>query len=407
MTAPPTQHLLISVTGPDGPGITAALTRIIADAGVEIADMEQVVVRGLLSLSIVLAFRGEHAQSQPVLKDLLFAAKGLGLELDFQVPPEGPAETFRPARHRSVLSLLGQDGLSAAAIAHVTRVLADEGFNIESIQRLDQGRIGTLELIVSSAEPAGAKALKTALLPVGREHALDIALQPDNIFRRIKRLVVLDLDSTLIAAEVIDELARAHGVFEQVQAITHRAMEGELDFVAALAERVALLKGLPEETLERVYQALPLTPGAEELIRVLKRLGYRTGIISGGFTYFSERIRQRLGLDHAHANRLAIVEGRLTGRVLPPVIDGEGKARILEEIARTENLHLDQVIAVGDGANDLPMLRRAGLGVAFNARPLVRAAAEHSLNRRSLDAILFLLGIGAQDLAALESADRR
>ncbi|MBI4082346.1 MAG: phosphoserine phosphatase SerB [Candidatus Lambdaproteobacteria bacterium] len=393
------QRVLITVTGPDRPGITAALTQIIADGAVEIADMEQVVIQGLLSLSIVLDFRDAERGGEPVLKELLFAAKAMGMELDFRVLAAHEAQPRR--LHRSVLTLLGQGQLSARGIARVAQVLAQEGFNIESIQRLDEGRIGSLELIVSSDDPGGARTLKSALLPVSRDCALDIALQPDNLFRRIKRLVVFDLDSTLIQVEIIDELAKAWGVAEQVQAITARAMDGGMDFPESLRRRVALLRGLEESALARLYEQLPLTPGAEQLIRTLQRLGYRTAIISGGFTFFSERLKARLGLDYAFANRLELAGGRLTGRVIEPVIDGEGKARLLEEIARQENLRLDQVIAIGDGANDLPMLRKAGLGIAFNARPMVREAADHSLNQRNLDSILFLLGISQSDLAEL------
>jgi phosphoserine phosphatase len=231
---------------------------------------------------------------------------------------------------------------------------------------------------------------------------MDLALQPDNLFRRVKRLVVMDLDSTLVQAEVIDELARVAGCGEAVRVITARAMNGEIDFREALRARVALLRGLTLAQLERVAADLPLTPGAERLIRILKRLGFRTAIISGGFDFFSERVRARLGIDYARANTLEVVDGNLTGAVREPIIDGERKAVLLAEIAQREHLRLDQVIAVGDGANDLPMLAAAGLGIAFNAKPRVRAAAQHSLNQDRLDTILFLLGISQNDAAALE-----
>jgi phosphoserine phosphatase len=397
---PQQQNVLITVTGPDRAGITAALTAIIAEAGLAILDLEQVVVRGLLSLSLLLEYPPGEAAGQPVLKELLFAAKGLGLELDFRVVGAEAADGV-PRRHKSVVTLIGHPQVPAEAIARIARLMADNRVNIETIQRLDQEGIRCLELVVSSASRKGARALKTALLPVGRECGVDIALQPDTIFRRVKRLVVFDLDSTLIEAEIIDELARAAGKAERVREITRRAMEGRLPFARALRQRVALLKGLDEGALEAVYRRVPFTPGAEQLIRVLQRMGYRTAIISGGFSYFTDRIQERLRLDYAYANCLEIARGRVTGRLQGEIIDGAAKARLLERIARSERIELDQVIAIGDGANDLPMLKKAGLGVAFNARPAVREAAEHSLTQRRLDTILFLLGVSQREVAGL------
>jgi phosphoserine phosphatase len=395
------QCVLITVSGPDQTGITAALTGIIAEAGADILDMEQVVIQGLLSLSILLDYREDGAASRPVLKDLLFRAKELGLDLNFRVFPA--SEVLRPREHhRHVLTLIGHTELAAGAIARVAQVLARHQCNIEKIQRLDEGRARCLEFLVDLRDPARLDALKSDLLPVGGEFALDLALQPDNLFRRVKRLVVMDLDSTLVQAEAIDELARLAHCEPAVSAITARAMNGEMDFAEALRQRVALLKGLTVAQMEQVAARLPLTEGAESLIRILKRLGYRTAIISGGFDFFSERVRDRLGIDVAHANHLDIQDGRLTGTVREPIIDGARKAVLMEEIARREGLHLDQVIAVGDGANDLPMLRAAGLGIAFNAKPVVRAAAQHSLNQSRLDSILFLLGISQNDVAQLE-----
>jgi phosphoserine phosphatase len=401
MSADPERRVLITVTGRDRPGITAALAEIIAAAGVDILDVQQVVIQELLSLSMVLDYRENGTQGKPVLKDLLFRAKELDLDMNFRVLPA--AEVARPrAHHRHVLTLIGHRELAAGAIARVARVLAGHGFNIGKIQRLDEGRIRCLEMVVDAPDPARVEALKADLLPVGGDFAVDLALQPDTLFRRVKRLVVMDLDSTLIQAEAIDELARVAGRGEAVRALTLQAMDGRMDFAEALRGRVALLGGLPVAQLEAVAAALPLTPGADRLIRVLKRLGYRTAIISGGFDFFSERIRARLGIDYAYANSLEVAEGRLTGRVREPIIDGKRKALLLGEIAKQEHLRLDQVIAVGDGANDLPMLSLAGLGIAFNAKPSVRAAAQHSLNQDHLDTILFLLGISQNDVAALE-----
>ncbi|MCZ6644667.1 MAG: phosphoserine phosphatase SerB [SAR324 cluster bacterium] len=398
----PSQSVLITVAGEDRAGITAKLTTVIAEAGVNISDMEQVVVRGLLSLSIVLDFPPGAAQAQPVLKDLLFAAKEMGLELNFKVlPPHGTNDLAK--RYSSVVTLIGHDHVSAASISQIATAISGCGFNIETIQHMDQDRVRCLELVVSSPEADGAARLKSVLLPVGRSFDVDIALQPNTVFRRIKRLVVFDLDSTLIQTEIIDELAAAAGKADQVRALTRRTMEGGLDFRKSLVRRVRMLKGLPEAILEEVYQGLPFTPGAKDLIRVLQRLGYRTAVISGGFNYFTDRIKNAFGLDYAFGNRLEIKDGLVTGKIIEPVIDGQGKAAILCDIARTEHIHLDQVIAIGDGANDLPMLQMAGLGIAFNARPAVQEAAEHSLSQTRLDAILFLLGITQEDVTALQA----
>ena len=247
--------------------------------------------------------------------------------------------------------------------------------------------------------PADEQALRAELLRLASEASLDVAFQRDDLWRRNRRLVAFDMDSTLIEAEVIDELARHHGVGERVAAITERAMRGELDFTESFRERVALLEGLSEDALESIAEALPLTEGAERLVAQLRRLGYRTAILSGGFRYFADRVAARLGIDVVHANTLEIVDGRVTGRVVGDVVDGARKAALLEEIAAEARITLDQVIAVGDGANDLPMLSRAGLGIAFRAKPVVRASAEQSLSELGLDSILYLLGFRDEDLA--------
>ena len=398
------ETVLITVSGPDRAGITARLTELIAQSGVSILDMEQVVVQGMLSLSIVLLFSGE-AGGTPLLKELLFAAKGLGLDLDFKVVT-GAEPSGDENRTKSVLTLIGSDGISAPALARITHVLAETGFNIETIQRLEQANVVCLEMVVSSLDPKGPRALKNELLPVAQEHGVDVALQPDTFFRRVKRLVVFDLDSTLIQVEIIDEMAEAAGVGAQIKEITHQAMNGQMEFCESLEKRVQALAGLSVEKLEQIDRNLAFTPGAEQLIRVLKKMGFRTAVISGGFTFFTERIQQRLGLDYAFANQLEIVDGKLTGRLEGTVVDGAQKAALLEQIAAKENIHLDQAIAIGDGANDLPMLNTAGLGVAFNAKPVVREAAEHSINQTRLDAILFLLGISQRDIAALDLAGK-
>ncbi|MDH4225058.1 MAG: phosphoserine phosphatase SerB [Deltaproteobacteria bacterium] len=396
------QPFLITVTGQDRPGITARLTSIIAESPMTILDMEQVVIRNLLSLSIVLEPDGPGPlrEDEGLPQQLLTAAREMGMEAHFTRLPPGKTVLPSPG-FRYILTLIAETNIPARVISLVTQKLADHGFNIDKIQRLDQGRVRCLEMVISSPNPQEVKTTKKDLLPISREYGLDIALQPDTLFRRVKRLVVFDLDSTLIQGEVIDELARVAHAEDEVRHITEEAMNGRVDFKESLIRRVSLLKGITADQMEAVYHSLHLTPGAEELIRVLRRLGYKTAVISGGFTYFSERIRQRLQLDYAYANTLELENGCLTGRVTGDIIDGERKASLLEEIARRENIHLDQVIAIGDGANDLPMLGKAGLGIAFNAKPMVREAAEHSISQSHLGAILFLLGITEGDITAL------
>ncbi|MDH4120975.1 MAG: phosphoserine phosphatase SerB [Deltaproteobacteria bacterium] len=390
---------LITVTGTDRPGITAGLTARIAHWNLNILDMEQVVVEDLLSLSILMAPpQGEI--SPQALEDLRDTGKTMGLEVNIRSLPPGQAPA-KSSRRRYFLTLISHNRLHAAEISRVTGLVADNGFNIDRIQRLDNNENRCLEFIISTSRSEAAKELKQKLLPIGRVNNLDIAIQPDTLFRRVKRLVVFDMDSTLIQGEVIDELAKLAGVGDQVAHITHQAMDGQLDFKQSLKKRVALLEGLPVQRLEEAWDSLPLTPGAEDLIRVLKRLGFKTALISGGFTCFAEQLQARLGLDYAYANTLEIHGGKLTGQVKEPVIDGEAKADLLEKTARKEGIHLDQVVAIGDGANDLPMLGRAGLGIAFNAKPMVRDAAEHSISQSRLDDILFLLGISQADISAL------
>jgi phosphoserine phosphatase len=383
-------ELILTFTGPDAPGITARISRVLAQGGAQVSDVEQVVVQGLLTLGFAVAIE-EEAE---LLKELLFAARQLGLSLEYRQPEPSKDEAPRYA-----LTLIAPT-IGAPELQAVSEILAAQGANIERIHRLSEGGLMSVEFAISLQGDVAP--LERALLSAAAKGAFDCALQRETLLRRSKRLIVMDMDSTLIRIEVIDELARAHGVGEQVAAITRRAMMGEMDYDQSLRERVALLRGLPARILHDLADNLPLTEGAETLLRVLKRLGYRTAVISGGFSVAAEALQKRLGIDFAWSNTLEIEGGVLSGRVTGPIVNAQRKADLLEELARRENVPLDQVIAIGDGANDLLMLRKAGHGIAFHAKPKLREAAHTSISAMGLDAILYLLGITGRDIASLE-----
>jgi len=385
-------ELILTFTGRDAPGITARISRALAQANVRLSDVEQVVVQDLLTLGFAVETEDEPA----LIKELLFIARELGLSLDYRKPEAPQSE----APQRYALTLIART-LGPSQLQAVSEVLAAHGANIERIYRLSEGGLASVEFAISLQ--GDFLPLKRALLAAAGEGAFDCALQRETLLRRSKRLIVMDMDSTLIRIEVIDELARAHGVGDQVKAITRRAMMGEMDYDQSLRERVALLRGLDARVLYELAAGLPLTEGAETLLRVLQRLGYRTAVISGGFSVAAEALQKRLGIDFAWSNTLEIEGGVLTGRVIGPIVNARRKADILEELARRENVPLDQVIAIGDGANDLLMLQKAGHGIAFHAKPKLREAAHTSISAMGLDAILYLLGITGRDVASLES----
>lgn len=390
-------RLLLTFTGRDAPGISARIASIVDREGARLHDVEQVVVQGFLTLAFSLSF-GDLAREESAIKELLFAAKNLNLGLEYRRwQPSAEAS----ARQRFALTAIARS-LGTKHILHVSQTLAEHGANIERIHRLSEAGLTAIEMDVSLPPDADEGPLKRALLAVAGSGGFDCALQRETLLRRSKRLVVMDMDSTLIQIEVIDELARAHGVVGRVAEITRRAMQGELDFDAALRERVGLLAGLDAKVLHGLAANLPLTEGAETLVRVLKKLGYRTAVISGGFTLPAEALRARLGIDHAFANTLEIEDGKLTGRVLGPIINAQRKAELLSEVAAQHGIPLEQVVAIGDGANDLLMLQRAGLGIAFHAKPKLREAAHAAIGSMGLDAILYLLGIAERDVAALD-----
>jgi phosphoserine phosphatase len=384
------RSILLTVTGPDRPGITSTLTGILADGDAHLVDIDQVVVRGVLTLCMVIE---PHAEKS-VLKELLFAAKELGVELDFNPVPDAPT---RDAGERYVVTLIG-DAIAAAHVCDVASVLAAERANIERIQRLSEGDLSSVEIVLELPQGGDPESVHRQLLAISTRRGCDIALQREGLYRRAKRLVVMDMDSTLIRIEVIDELARRHGVVEQVSKITEAAMEGRLDYDQSLRSRVELLAGLDEKVVREIAANLPLTEGAETLVEVLKRLGYRIAVISGGFSVAAEALKKRLDLDYAYSNTLEVKGGKLTGRVTGPIVNAQRKAELLETIAQAEGLLLDQVIAIGDGANDILMLEKAGLGIAFRAKQKLREAADTAITASGLDAILYLLGLTARDL---------
>ncbi|MCP3058509.1 phosphoserine phosphatase SerB [Myxococcus sp. K38C18041901] len=392
MTSSSPGCVLVTVTGKDHPGITARLTGLLADAGAELLDVEQVVVQGRLTLCLLVRL----PESVGIPRALLFAARELGVALDFQAVETPDLGAPVPARY--VVTAVGR-ALGAGQLHSLTSHLAQAGANVERIVRLSEPHLGSMELHVTLPPTLEPQVLKRSLLALSmRDATFDVALQKESLFRRGKRMVVMDMDSTLIRIEVIDELARAHGVGEQVSRITERAMQGEMDYDESLRQRVALLAGLDVGVLRQLAANLPLTEGAETLVRVLKRLGYRTAVISGGFSVAAEALKSRLGIDHAFSNVLEEEGGRLTGRTVGAIVNARRKAELLEQLAAQEGILLEQVIAVGDGANDLLMLERAGLGIAFRAKPRLREAADTSISAGGLDTILYLLGLTGREL---------
>ncbi|MEX1281357.1 MAG: phosphoserine phosphatase SerB [Acidimicrobiia bacterium] len=387
--------ILATVTGPDRPGITAGLLSALAASDAEVLDMEQVVLRGRLHLGIEFS----APEGTGVIKDLLYLGWQQGVQVAFEVLDDGVVPAVGSGRH--VVSVIGHR-LAAGDLGAVTEAIAGAGANIDRIHHLAQYPVRAYEFEVEGGD---GEALRTAVLAAAIDRPIDVAVQRQRLERRAKRLVVMDVDSTLITDEVIDLLAEEAGVGEQVAKVTAAAMAGELDFAEALAARVALLEGLPVERLEAVWQRITLTPGARTFVRTVRRLGYDVAIVSGGFSYFTDRLREELDLDHAHANVLEVVDGRLSGRVVGDVVDSAGKADLLAHIADHAGVPLEQTVAIGDGANDLAMLAAAGLGIAFNAKPVVAEAADTAVNVPYLDAVLFLLGIRRTEVEEVPGAD--
>lgn len=393
--------ILINISGQDKPGVTAALTSILARYNAMVLDIGQADIHHTLSLGIL--FRTTPQMSGDIMKDLLFKAYDMGVKIRFSPISIEEYESWvsRQGKNRWIITILGRQ-LTARHIALVSEVIADQGLNIDAIQRLT-GRqpLNEAELPRTKAciefsvrgTPANRQELQSRIIEISSREGFDISLQEDTMYRRCRRLICFDMDSTLIQTECIDQLAERAGVGDKVRAITERAMRGEIDFRESFTERVALLKGLDVSVMEDIARNLPITEGVERMMEVLKRAGFKTAILSGGFTFFGEYLKRRFGFDYVYANDLEVdSDGRLTGRYVGDIVDGKRKAELLRLISQVENVNLAQTIAVGDGANDLPMLSAAGLGIAFHAKPKVKETAKQSISTIGIDGVLYFLG---------------
>jgi phosphoserine phosphatase len=394
-----TELILIRITGLDRPGLTASFTEILSGYDVTIMDIGQANIHSTLSLGIL--FKSLKADSGNIMKELLFKASDLGVNIRFYPVPVEEYEDWvsMQGKDRYILTLLGRK-LSAKQITAVTHILANQELNIDAIKRLtgrqplDESKAGVRACIEFSLRgtPRNREEMQRELMKLSSELEVDFSFQRDNMYRRMRRLICFDMDSTLIQTECIDELAERAGVGEQVRAITESAMRGEIDFKESFTQRVSLLKGLDVSVMKEIAENMPITEGVERLMFVLKRYGYKIAILSGGFTFFGEYLQKKFGIDYVYANELEVEDGKLTGRYLGDVVDGKRKAELLRLIAQVEKVDIAQTIAVGDGANDLPMLSLAGLGIAFHAKPKVKENAQQSINTIGLDGVLYFLG---------------
>lgn len=393
--------ILINISGTDQAGLTTALTEILARHDAQILDIGQADIHHTLSLGIL--FKTDSRVSGDILKELLFKTRELKVQVDFSIVPEDEYEAWvgRQGKNRYIITILGRQ-ITARQISETTRIIADQGLNIDAITRLT-GRmpLNEEEQPVSKAciefsvrgTPRDYSKMQEELMRLSRKLNFDISLQEDTIYRRSRRLICFDMDSTLIRTEVIDELADRAGVGKEVRAITESAMRGEIDFEESFKRRVALLKGLDVSVMKEIAENLPITEGVDRLMEVLKRSGFKTAILSGGFTYFGNYLKQKYNFDYVYANELEIgPDGKLTGRHIGDIVDGRRKKELLRLLAQVENINIAQTIAVGDGANDLPMLSEAGLGIAFHAKPKVKAEASQSISTIGIDGVLYFLG---------------
>lgn len=391
--------ILININGTDRPGVTAALTEILAKNNAVILDIGQADIHNNLSLGIL--FQSSEGNSGDILKELLFKSYELDVNIRFNPITEEAYNQWvsMQGKNRYIITILGRK-LTARQIAGVTRIVADQDMNIDDIKRLT-GRIpldenartpkASVEFSVRGT-PRDKEQMKADFMKLSAEQEMDISFQEESMFRRMRRLICFDMDSTLIETEVIDELAIRAGVGDQVKAITEAAMRGEIDFCESFRQRCALLKGLDVSVMQEIAENLPITEGVDRLMRILKKVGFKIAILSGGFTYFGNYLKQKYNIDYVYANELEVENGKLTGRHVGDIVDGKRKAELLRLIAQVENVDIRQTVAVGDGANDLPMISIAGLGIAFHAKPKVKATAKQSISTIGLDGILYFLG---------------
>ncbi len=387
--------VLVTVSGPDRPGITASFSRILVENQVEIVDIEQASLQDFLGLSFLLDMSGAKQSKDGVLKDLLFEASRLGLTLNFRLYSENEVKA-RNSKNLFVLTYFGD----TRALAEISNILGEENANIEMISNLTRHCASCVELTINVNGVHSLSRLKERVIARSHELNIDLALQKMEAYRKNKRIVFFDMDSTLIDMEIIDEMAERAGVFKEVSRITEKVRRGDLDFEEALVQRVALLKGLKVKELETIQKEMRLSEGADELVATLKRSGYKLGVVSGGFHYFADYLKDKMGLDFAYANQLEIKKGVLTGRVSGKIVDNAYKARIVNMVSEAEGILLDQTVAVGDGANDVLMLGQAGLGIAYNARGRLDRAASMSLGKARLKNILYILGISEQEMGS-------
>lgn len=402
--------ILIHFSGPDRPGLTAALTQVLAGHDAVVLDIGQAVVHESLSLGMLLAV--PSGESYAALKAALEAdAARLGLRTSFTAISQPALQHWLQGTRdqQFIVTVLGRK-ITAGHLARVSRILATHAMNVSRIERLsheltpaNNSDNACIEL-AASGDLSREAPMRADFMAAAEELCIDIAFQHESIYRRNRRLFAFDMDSTLIQGEVIDELAKMAGVGEEVSKITEGAMRGDYGFDESFTRRVGLLQGLPAEQVYSLLNKIPLTPGAERLIRTLRRLGYKTAILSGGFNFFARNLQQRLGIDYVHSNELEILDGKVTGRVIPPIVNGERKAALLQEIAHKEGISLEQVVAVGDGANDIPMISLAGMGIAYRAKPRVRQQADHSISCLGLDGLLYLIGVRDRDLLPHQDA---
>ena len=391
--------ILININGTDRPGVTAALTEILAKNNAVILDIGQADIHNNLSLGIL--FQSCEGNSGDILKELLFKSYELDVNIRFNPITEEAYDQWvsMQGKNRYIITIVGRK-LTAKQIAGVTRIVAEQGMNIDDIKRLT-GRIpldenartpkASVEFSIRGT-PCNKEEMQAAFMKLSSEQEMDISFQEESMFRRMRRLICFDMDSTLIETEVIDELAIRAGVGDQVKAITESAMRGEIDFNESFRQRCALLKGLDVSVMQEIAESLPITEGVDRLMRILKKIGFKIAILSGGFTYFGNYLKQKYNIDYVYANELEVEDGKLTGRHLGDIVDGKRKAELLRLIAQVENVDIRQTVAVGDGANDLPMISIAGLGIAFHAKPKVKANAQQSISTIGLDGILYFLG---------------